>query len=423
MKEPETARGSPRAYHAHLDGLRALACLWVVTSHYSHKPRAGLSGLLERGYLPVCFFIVLSGFMTHYASADKPLGALRHLLRFHAYRVGRILPLHWVCLLLQIPGSASTLSAANLGGALLLTTSWNCYAPFADGADALFGAHQCDYWPINGLHWTLSTLLFSWLLYPLLRPLASRFDNTTSSRLGLCALLLLGSMAPAAAVQLVAARRAAPFASSAQFHLLYQWPPARLPDFMFGVAVSQLASDPVVLRWPLWPQLIDGAACVLVGGLLAFPRVVGAEGCEHRCGPEIFLLSGCNGFFGILMLGGCTANAQGESVVMRVAASSWLARIGRLSLHVYLLQELVAKAFLFMQVATGGSCKSFSACTDLVGNQIYRTGPASSIDSSWWMLFLATLVTVAATWQQHGEVPWMRCMRQKLENYLQARLL
>ena len=54
-------------------------------------------------------------------------------------------------------------------GALLLTTSWNCYKPYVDARDAIFHPHQCDFWPLNPLHWTLSTMLFSWLLYPLLR--------------------------------------------------------------------------------------------------------------------------------------------------------------------------------------------------------------------------------------------------------------
>ena len=49
--------------------------------------------MLERGYVPVCFFVVLSGFLTHYASINKPLRTGQQLLTFHAARLGRILPL------------------------------------------------------------------------------------------------------------------------------------------------------------------------------------------------------------------------------------------------------------------------------------------------------------------------------------------
>ena len=87
------AKTVARPQLTHLNGLKAMACLWVVSSHYIQRPRGLLAGMLERGYVPVCFFVVLSGFLTHYSSINKPLHTKQQLLTFHAARLGRILPL------------------------------------------------------------------------------------------------------------------------------------------------------------------------------------------------------------------------------------------------------------------------------------------------------------------------------------------
>ena len=87
------AKTLARPQLTHLNGLKAMACLWVVSSHYIQRPRGLLAGMLERGYVPVCFFVVLSGFLTHYSSINKPLHTKQQLLTFHAARLGRILPL------------------------------------------------------------------------------------------------------------------------------------------------------------------------------------------------------------------------------------------------------------------------------------------------------------------------------------------
>jgi hypothetical protein len=87
-----SAKTISRPQLTHLNGLKAMACLWVVSSHYIQRGYV-LAGMLERGYVPVCFFVVLSGFLTHYSSIDKPLQTRQQLLTFHAARLGRILPL------------------------------------------------------------------------------------------------------------------------------------------------------------------------------------------------------------------------------------------------------------------------------------------------------------------------------------------
>ena len=45
---------------------------------------------------------MLSGFLTHYSSINKPLRTRPQLLSFHAARLGRILPLHYLLVALSV---------------------------------------------------------------------------------------------------------------------------------------------------------------------------------------------------------------------------------------------------------------------------------------------------------------------------------
>ena len=394
-------KGAPpaRRHLGHLSGLRALACAWVVTSHFSERPRGMLGNVLDRGFVPVNLFIVMSGFVTHYASADKPLARPRELLAFHAQRIGRILPLHWLMLALQLPTSSVT--PQGLLGSVLLATSWNCYEDEP--------TPRCADWPpVNILHWTLSTLLFAWLMYPVLRPLVRAADRGVHERLVLSGVLLVITMLPALSVRLAAGEL-----SRSAWGLLYKWPPLRLPDFVFGMSVGQLAHDERVLGWSGWPWLVDAAAATLVVGLLLLPRPDLPACPEHRCGHEVFLISGCNVFFGVLLLGGCATRAE-RSAVARLASMRWLSDVGQYSFHIYLLQDWMAKVFLLLQNFSAGSCSSWHTCWGIVGPGMYHAGPGGAIASSWWMLFCAALVGVSSAWYTHVEQPWVQWMRRRL---------
>ena len=80
----------------HVEGLRALAYLWILHGHWAYRPRGESGRILDRGFVPVGFFIFLSGFITEYAAAvsGRSLATRGAVLRFHAHRIGRIVPLH-----------------------------------------------------------------------------------------------------------------------------------------------------------------------------------------------------------------------------------------------------------------------------------------------------------------------------------------
>jgi hypothetical protein len=177
-------------------------------------------------------------------------------------------------------------------------------------SNAIFSVEQCEFYPINELHWTLSTLLFSWLMYPLLRPMLAGTYFGTRGKLLVSAAVLLLSQLPALFTWWSGAA-----ASEPRFNLLYRWPPCQLLNFVFGMSVGQLARDEVVLTWQAWPWLVDLATATLCLTLLLSPLYQPIlPGCTahsqapFRCGLDIFWLSGCNLFFGTMLLGGCASS-------------------------------------------------------------------------------------------------------------------
>ncbi|KAJ1635606.1 hypothetical protein T492DRAFT_863051, partial [Pavlovales sp. CCMP2436] len=77
-----------------LSGLRAMASLWLVLGHYMQEPRVPGGALC---------FIVLSGYVTHYAYHGKGYATRTQVFRFYARRFGAILVTYyasWLTMLL-----------------------------------------------------------------------------------------------------------------------------------------------------------------------------------------------------------------------------------------------------------------------------------------------------------------------------------
>jgi hypothetical protein len=236
-----------------------------------------------------------------------------------------------------------------------------------DASNAIFSVEQCDFYPINELHWTLSTLLFSWLMYPPLRPILAGTRLGTRGKLLVSAALLLLSQLPALFTWQSGAAASVP-----RFFLLYRWPPCQLLNFAFGMSVGQLARDEAVLAWQAWPWLVDLATATLCLALLISPPGCAARSqAPFRCGHDIFWLSGCNLFFGTMLLGGC-ARSGASSVVIRLANSAVPRDVGLYSFNIYLMQDLIAKVFLALQNASGGYCASIGDCWMGVCRHMYQ---------------------------------------------------
>src|SRR5690349_25057093 len=101
-----------------LTGLRGIGAVWVLLFHWSWM-RYGQVPVLDRGYMGVDLFFLLSGFvLTHVYLKTLPLN-VRAYRKFLIVRLARIYPLHLFVLLC-------------LAGAVLLVPSLTDSIPHAD---------------------------------------------------------------------------------------------------------------------------------------------------------------------------------------------------------------------------------------------------------------------------------------------------
>eukprot|EP00928_Gymnodinium_smaydae_P023018 TRINITY_DN19154_c0_g3_i1.p1 TRINITY_DN19154_c0_g3~~TRINITY_DN19154_c0_g3_i1.p1 ORF type:complete len:525 (+),score=96.79 TRINITY_DN19154_c0_g3_i1:78-1652(+) len=216
----------------HLTGARCLASTWIVCGHF--LPTDHRSGTLAtvryRANAAVNFFIIMSGFITHWAYGSRVVtGSLADIKVFYTRRLGRVVLTTWVamffgllCLLVQHRG---------------FDLDWwhvlRCYAfvePWRDPAD----------WCPNGQTWTIAALLPSWLLYPLTGKAICLLER----RGGLAALglLVVGLYALSVGPWLFVFCWQGNTIHERQGAWSYEWPPAQLTDFALGVAVAEAAA-------------------------------------------------------------------------------------------------------------------------------------------------------------------------------------
>jgi peptidoglycan/LPS O-acetylase OafA/YrhL len=155
-----------------LTGLRALAALWVVLFHFRYLFSFGvLNPLIDKGYLGVDLFFVLSGFIIAYVHRKDfenwPLKSqdCKRGLRFLALRCARMLPVHYVTLGLLILMDA--------GRALLAHQSlWQAHAVKGAQGDLLLNLVNLQGWGLSDHNswnipaWSISSEWFAYLLFP-----------------------------------------------------------------------------------------------------------------------------------------------------------------------------------------------------------------------------------------------------------------
>ena len=144
-----------------VSGSRFLASLWIVCQHFlPHSERGVLVKSLWRSSCAVDYFIILSGFVTHWASrgsfATCARDGQRWLLtakRWYGRRFGRVLSTTYVAMgasALMLRAVGGDVGVGHVARCFLLVEPW--VAP--------------SRWCPDGQTWTVAALAPCWLLYP-----------------------------------------------------------------------------------------------------------------------------------------------------------------------------------------------------------------------------------------------------------------
>jgi len=266
-----------------LTGIRILAAYYVVMLHTGsgYLDRHGAPRLvvhfLERGYLAVSLFFVLSGFILAYTYEGKISGGT-NAAHFWEARFARIYPTYLLALGLMVPFSRDV-TLPQRWIVLSMMQTWMPWRPDLVGA-----------W--NFPAWSLSVEAFFYLCFPAILPFLSRW---TAGRLRYLVGLLLALIAAGNLAQPPENWPHSGFALARHVPL----PVLRLPEFVAGVALGLL-----FLRSPRWkPGGLFSMLMALaaIAGLCLFsarwasvavaPLALLILGLAYRRGPVAWILS------------------------------------------------------------------------------------------------------------------------------------
>ncbi len=312
-----------------LTGLRPFASLYVFFFHFGRPllstAPAWLRSLGGSGFVGVSFFYVLSGFVLAVSYGPRMASAAFDHRRFLVRRLSRLLPAYAAALLLLLPLALrhdGNLAASAPGGVLqlLMLQAW---------------------WPPAALSWNLPAWSISVevAFYLVLPPLARAIARLSRRRRAALLLALwAASLAIAGGYSALSPDGAVGPDSDAFFlGFVKFWPPARLPEFVFGVTLG-LSFDRA-RRSPRWlgaGGLALAVALLAVAARLPFALVHNA------------LLLPC---FGAIVWS--AAGAGGG--VGRLLSSPLLYRLGRASYDVYILQMPLMYLVLAARLPLGGA--------------------------------------------------------------------
>jgi len=289
-----------------LSGLRTLATLWIVLGHFQQTAFAFSSDtfvlVLGRGFIPVAMYIALSGFVTHFAYQKKCYNNLNEIVTFFFRRMARVLFTYFASVLLGLFDPLFTRHKANASeypeqavATVFLVQSWFELPKNYDWQRSVPSQP-------NPGGWTISTLVFAWLLYPILNTGMKMFNRATGDKvlhkLALATLAYIFAMLPCFIIFIDGGGTM----NNGEFELLYKFPPLRLADFFFGVVLSELVENDVVNSFEnLWRWLPDFAT--LAFSLIVLLVDLNGTSPVARINAEAFFISGLVPLLGVMLLG------------------------------------------------------------------------------------------------------------------------
>ncbi|CAK9022633.1 Urease (Urea amidohydrolase) [Durusdinium trenchii] len=348
------------------DWARFLASLWIVCGHFAPRlEETAFTVARHRGNAAVNFFIIMSGFVTHWAYAQRLSSCNRdELVRFLVRRMGRVVLTTWFAMLLGLGVLLVQLRGhtPDLGHVL------RCFLFVETWRDPL------DWCP-NGQTWTVAALLPSWLLYPVTLQVILALRDTGRGALALGAMILvLFSVGPL----IWAYCQQGFWLSNEQGIWSYIWPPSQVPDFALGAVAAEMA------RTGSGSGLLADA-CMLLVALCCFliPSSGAREGWEPFFGHALSPL-----FAGFLICSSAktsTGSMGGEAgSVARLLKHEALVALGEFSFEVYLFQYPIHELF----VAAGDISGAFSMRNS---SGAYNNNSCGFVVFVFWLWLLAGL--------------------------------
>lgn len=313
-----------------LDGFRFLVALWLVVAHNFSPKTSPTGGLLERfcmrRYVAVTFFIVLSGFVSHYAYGNRSFffynGSINRetIQKFYIGRVGSVVACYYATMaaLVFIRGWAGHFAKEGwwyaVKGSLLSLFFLQTWIP----SYAYFG---------NTPAWTLATLVWHWAAYPWLQP---RVKDASSSSL-VISLGILPALATLPACLSIALNVGGYLAHPQKvWYALYTIPVFRLTDFAFGIVLCELfqRNEQTIWRHPNWSKWSDLALPAIFGLVLAVPF-------NKRSNPfDMILMTATTPLFGFLIyMSSCQPRGSMLGYLMSLDVCR---RLGDFAFQVYL---------------------------------------------------------------------------------------
>ena len=347
----------PQDHLKPLTSLRFFAALWVILYTYIHELNGAVGiGLLNKGYLGVDLFFILSGFILSYVYLEAFGKGRFDYAQFVNHRLARIYPLHIATLaftlllvgIAALKGVELDRNAANwaaLPAHLLLMQAWGA-APTAS---------------FNHPSWSISAEWFAYLSFPAVAALEWRLRARPMLAVGLAIGFLAGLYAVFEAV-----------AGFSLTHATFQWGALRIvPCFLYGSALY--------LAWRSGAVAKPGLA--LLGAFIASLTVILAASFSQSDAVIVIAL-------GLLVLSIAGFGQTGEGIM----SNRILVYLGEISFATYMIY--VPWKWIYLK-----------AINALMGSE------RAPLPVIWWLVGLVALVPLSMLAHHLIERPFRRILR------------
>eukprot|EP00933_Yihiella_yeosuensis_P009792 TRINITY_DN115898_c0_g1_i1.p1 TRINITY_DN115898_c0_g1~~TRINITY_DN115898_c0_g1_i1.p1 ORF type:complete len:426 (+),score=21.97 TRINITY_DN115898_c0_g1_i1:70-1347(+) len=325
----ETTNSGGHTQFKHLTGARCLAAFWIVCAHYLPKSKQpSFNGAVFRVNVAVCFFVVVSGFVTHLAYGTQNLSGFSRLSQFYVRKLGRVVFTFWVALIYAV----SVLALAGV--------HWDMWYLVRC---ALFMEQWLQMCP-NGPSWFIFAMIPSWILYPLTRKLVMAAEQHGGKSLFILLLIFYAiSVGPAVFILLFSGT-----ISWGQHHNMEFWPPGLMADFAIGMTAAALVRQrsAAMCGKPATPNAyladVSMLSIVLVVFLLPRPATTWAL---HLNGWEPLLDHLMSLPIAGFLIGSSGEGGAPTGLCARLLAHKALVSLGEMSFQVYIFQRPVHDTF------------------------------------------------------------------------------